>query len=248
MFKTTISCSLAICLLAWINQTCLAEDPTIPTPRKDKNGQVDANFEKRHGEFVTIAKKGGVDLLLVGDFLTDDWRGNNKNGVAAIYEKSFGRYKPANFGQGADYVQHVLWRLQNGELDGFQPRVVMLMIGGTNGSNNDPPEKIAAGVAAIIETIRQKSPMTKVLLQSIPPRGEKPSNIRERHMSANPLLAKLDDGGKTVRYIDLTPIYVQLDGTVSKDLMPDFFHFSDAGYQSWADAVAKPLAELMGEK
>lgn len=67
-------------------------------------------------------------------------------------------------------------------------------------------------------------------------------------MSANSLLAKLDDGGKSVRYIDLTPIFVQSDGTVSKVLMPDFFHFSDAGYQAWADAVAKPLAEMMGEK
>ena len=222
------------------------ESPDEPSPRLDKkSGKPDDRFLRRHGSFVAEAKKGDVDLLLMGDFLTDDWRGNDKNGVKAIYDKAFGKYKPANFGQGADYTQHVLWRLQNGELDGITPKVMMLLIGGTNGSNGDAPEKIAAGVAKIIQCVRQKSPTTKVLLLSVPPRGEKPSALRNRHTSVNPFLAKMDDGGKTVMYVDLGAKIMQLDGTVSKEIMPDFFHFSEKGYQIWADAVEAPLKLLM---
>lgn len=222
------------------------ESPDEPCPRLDKKtGKPDDRFLKRHEGFVAEAKKGNVDLLLMGDFLTDDWRGNNKNGVKAIYDKAFGKYNPANFGQGADYTQHVLWRLQNGELDGITPKVMMLLIGGTNGSNGDAPEKIAAGVAKIIQYVRQKSPTTKILLLSVPPRGEKPSTLRNRHTSVNPFLAKMDDGGKKVMYVDLGEKIMQPDGTVSKEIMPDFFHFSEKGYQIWADAVEGRLKLLM---
>ena len=231
-----------------ISQRALTGPTDEPTPRKDRAGKLDERFLKRHEAFVAEAKKGGIDLLLIGDFLTDDWRGNNTNKVKDIYDKAFGPYKPANFGQGGDHVQHVLWRVLNGELDGLKPKVVMLLIGGTNGSNNDPPEKVAAGVKGIIDAVKEKCPGAKVLLLSVPPRGEKPSAIRTRHMSVNPLLAKMDDGGKTVRFVDFAAKYVQPDGTVSKELMPDFFHLSEKGYQVWADAVAKPLKELTGAK
>ena len=236
-------------LLLVLSPTALraAEAPDEPAFKKNKDGTPDQRFVKRHEGFVAEAKKGGVDLLLVGDFLTDDFRGNNKNGVKAIFDKAFARYHPANFGQGGDYTQHVLWRLQNGELEGIRPKVVMLMIGGTNGSNNDPPEKIAAGVAAIIDTVKQKSPGTKVLLLSVPPWMEM-GHLRARHTSVNPLLPKLDDGGKTVKYLDLTPKFLQADGTVSKDVMPDGVHLSDQGYQIWADAVAGPIEDLMKDK
>ncbi len=240
-------CAVLTLLLCAIPASA-GDPPDEPTPRKTKSGQPDETYLKRHESFVALAKKGNIDLLLLGDFLTDDWRGTPKNGVKTIYEKAFGQYKPANFAQGGTYTQHVLWGVQNGELEGISPKVVMLMIGGTNGSNGDAPEKIAAGVKAIIDTIRKKSPSTKVLLLSVPPRGAGPSKIRERHMSVNPFLAKMDDGGKTIKYVDLTTQFVQPDGTVSKDLMPDFFHFSEKGYQAWADAVAGPLKELMEAK
>lgn len=224
------------------------EPPDQPAFKKNKDGTPDVRFTKRHEGFVAEAKKGGVDLLLVGDFLTDDFRGNPKNGVKAIFDKAFAQYHPANFGQGGDYTQHVLWRLQNGELDGITPKFVMLMIGGTNGSNGDPPDKIFAGIAGIIDTIKQKSPGCKVLLLSVPPRAEKSGSLRARHTSVNALLPKLDDGGKTVKYLDLTDKFVQSDGTISKDVMPDFVHLSDKGYQIWADAVEGPLKELMAGK
>jgi lysophospholipase L1-like esterase len=237
----------SVVVIGFVLVTAQAGDPPDePSPRIDKKtGKPDARFLNRHEGFVAEAKKGDVDLLLMGDFLTDDWRGNNKNGVKAIYDEAFGKYKPANFGQGADYVQHVLWRLQNGELDGITPKVMMLLIGGTNGSNGDAPEKTGAGVAKIIQYVRQKSPTTKILLLSVPPRGEKPSALRNRHTSVNSFLAKMDDGGKTVMYLDLGAKFMQPDGTVSKEIMPDFFHLSEKGYRIWADAVEAPLKSLL---
>jgi lysophospholipase L1-like esterase len=222
-----------------------AEPPDVPAFKKNKDGTADQRFIARHESFVAEAKKGNVDLLLVGDFLTDDWRGNNKNKVKAIYDTAFGAYRPANFGQGGDYTQHVLWRLQNGELEGIKPKVVMLMIGGTNGSNGDDPAQVAAAVRAIIDTIRQRVPDARVLLLGVPPWVEKAGKLRTRHTAVNPLLAKLDDGGKTVRYVDIGPRLIGPDGTVSKELMPDGVHLSEKGYQIWADAVAEPLKELM---
>lgn len=124
----------------------------------------------------------------------------------------------------------------------------MLLIGGTNGSNGDPPEKIFDGIAAITKYVREKSPATKILVLSVPPFAEKEGKPRARHSSVNALLPKLDDGGRTVRFVDLFPKFLLPDGTVSKELMFDGVHFSDKGYQVWADAVAEPLNELMESK
>lgn len=239
--------SLILCF-ATVATTPAAEPPDVPAFKKNKDGTPDQRFIKRHESFAAIAKKGGVDLLLMGDFLTDDWRGNNKNGVAAIYAKAFGNYRPANFGQGGDYTQHVLWRLQNGELDGLTPKVMMLMIGGTNGSNGDRPEAIAAGIRAILETVKRKFPGTRILLLSVIPWGETPGSRRDRHGAVNPLLPQFDDGGKTVKYLDIAGKFLAADGTIPKDIMPDAAHLSDHGYQIWADAVTPALAELMSAK
>jgi lysophospholipase L1-like esterase len=224
------------------------EAPDEPKPKTNKDGTPDGRFIRRHESFVAEAKKGDADLLLMGDFLTDDWRGNNKNGVKAIFDKAFGPYKPMNFGQGGDYTQHVLWRLQNGELEGITPKVMMLLIGGTNGSNGDPPEKIFDAIAAILKFVREKSATTKILLLSVPPFREKENRPRVRHSAVNVLLPKLDDGGKTVKFVDLYPRCLLPDGTVNQELMFDGVHFSDKGYQMWADTVAEPLKELMDAK
>lgn len=226
-----------------------AQAPDEAAPKLDKQGMPDARFIKRHEGFLADVKNNqNAGLVLIGDFLTDDWRGNSKNGVKAIFDHTFGAYGPLNLGQGGDYTQHVLWRLENGELDGLAPKVVMLLIGGTNGSNGDRPEKIAAGIEAIIAGVKMKSPATKFLLVSVPPRAEKQGTPRDRQMAVNPLLVKLNDDTKGIRFIDLAAKFIQPDGIVSKDLMPDFYHLSDKGYQVWADTVAQPLKELMQAK
>src|SRR5262245_16943981 len=126
-------------------------DATRPAPRDDK-------WVKRHEGFVEIAKKGGVDVLLLGDSITDGWRNAGKKAYAEHFEP----LKSANFGIGGDRTQHVLWRLQNGELDGITPKVCMLMIGTNNGK--DSAEDVAAGITAIVKEFQKKSTTTKILL------------------------------------------------------------------------------------
>ncbi|HEY8503380.1 MAG TPA: platelet-activating factor acetylhydrolase IB subunit [Gemmataceae bacterium] len=216
-----------------------------PVPR-------DAKWMKRHEKFTEMAGKGGIELLFLGDSITDAWGGEGHNPKAAgaeIFEEEFRPMKAANFGIGGDRTQHVLWRLQNGELEGISPKVVMLMIG-TNNSNRDDntAEEIAEGVTAIVREIHKRSPKTKVLLLGIFPRGAKPNPQREKIAKANAIISKLDDGGRTVKYLDIGEKFLEPDGSISKEIMPDYLHLSPKGYRIWADAVKGPIRELMGEK
>jgi lysophospholipase L1-like esterase len=209
-----------------------------------KAAKKDANWEKRHDGFVAEAKKGECDLLFLGDSITDAWRGKPK----AIFESAFGAYKPLNFGISGDRTQHVLWRIQNGEMEGLKPKAVVLMIGTNNigQSNPEAPKSAIAGVEAIVKEIHKRSASTKVLLLGVFPRAEKPDNaIRAQVKEINAEIAKLDDGGKTVQYLDIGEKFLQPDGSISKEIMPDFLHLSEKGYQIWADAIKEPLAKLM---
>jgi lysophospholipase L1-like esterase len=198
----------------------------------------DAAWLKRHEAFVAEARKGDVDLLLLGDSITDAWRGQK-----ALWAERFAPLKPANFGLAGDCTQHVLWRLRNGALDGLKPRAVMLLIGTNNlGVGKQSVESTVAGVEAIVGEIRARSPATRILLLGVFPRGEKPDDpFRAQVRDVNAALKPL----KHVTYLDLGPLLLQPDGTLSKEVMPDFLHLSEKGYRIWADAVRAPLAELL---
>jgi lysophospholipase L1-like esterase len=218
-----------------------------PVPR-------DPNWLKRHETFVAIAKRGGVDVLFLGDSITDAWGGEGHNPKAAgskVFEREFAPLKTANFGIGGDRTQHVLWRIQNGELDGIQPKVVMLMIGTNNSNGNDnTAEEIAEGITAIVREIHKRSPKTKVLVLGIFPRGKDPNNPatkaqREKIARVNQIISKLDDGGKTVKYMDIGHLFIRQDGTIPQEIMPDFLHLSEKGYELWAQAVKPVILELL---
>jgi lysophospholipase L1-like esterase len=212
----------------------------LATLQEPKTVQPAMKDEKRHLGFVEIAKKGGVDVLLLGDSITDGWRGKK------AYTEHFEPLKAANFGIGGDRTQHVLWRLKNGELEGITPKVCMLMIGTNNGG--DSAEDVVAGIAAIVKEIHGKSPSTKVLLLGIFPRGEKPNPGREKNDKVNAAIAKMDDGGKTVKYMDIGAKFLNEDKSISKEIMPDFLHLSQKGYEIWAEAVLPTVKELLGAK
>jgi lysophospholipase L1-like esterase len=223
-----------------------------PTPK-------DPIWTKRHEIFVSIAKKGDVDLLFLGDSITDGWGGEghskeitNRDPIGIkLFTKEFLPLKAANFGISGDRTQHLLWRLQNGELEGIKPKVVMLMIGTNNSNGKDNTvEEIADGIKAVVEEIKKKSPGTKVLLLAIFPRGADPmfptvKAQREKLAEVNKMIAKLDDGGKTVKYLDIGEKFLQPDGTLSKEVMYDYLHLTEKGYQIWADAVKGPIMELL---
>ena len=216
------------------------QPPDVPAQKYGPDGKVNPGFTAAHERFLTIAKEGKTQLLFLGDSITAGWGGKKE-----IWDKAFGQYQPANFGIGGDRTQHVLWRITNGELDGIKPKGVVLMIG-TNNSSTDPAEGIAKGVTAIVETIRTKQPQATILLLAVFPRGEKasPNPGRAKLKEVNAIIAKLDDG-KNIHFLDIGEKFLQPDGSISKEIMPDFLHLSAAGYQIWADAISPKLAELM---
>jgi lysophospholipase L1-like esterase len=203
---------------------------------------------KRHEGFVEEARKGGFDVLFLGDSITDGWRSGAQK---KMFDAAFGPLKAANFGIPADRTQHVLWRIANGEFEGLTlPRVVVLLIGTNDlGQTNVPRESVGAAVAgieAILKEIHKRSPTTKILLLGIFPRGEKPDHpLRAAVKEANERLAAFDDEGKTVKFLDIGSRFLEADGTISRDTMSDFFHLTPRAYQTWAEAIKEPLTELL---
>lgn len=115
---------------------------------------------------------------------------------------------------------------------------------GTNNSGADSEVAIAAGVTKIVKTIREKTPKSKILLLGIFPRGEKPNPIREKINAVNGIIAKLDDK-QHVFFLDIGNKFLEPDGSISKEIMPDYLHLSQKGYQIWSDAISATLTELM---
>ncbi len=224
---------LAAATVVVLPAACPAAPGSAPTTPESRTGW----WMELHAKFLERAKKGDVDLLFLGDSITQGWGGND------VWQRYYGARKAANFGIGGDRTQHVLWRIDHGELDGIKPRVIVLMIG-TNNIHSDTPDEIAAGVKAIVERIRKQLPSTKVLLLGVFPRDEKPSPTRERIKSLNASIAKFDDG-KHVKYLDIGAKFMNADGTLSKSIMPDFLHLSHAGYMIWADAIEPTLFEML---
>lgn len=211
-----------------------------------------ARFFELHETFLARTKSGPIGVLFLGDSITEGW-----GKAPHIWEHYFGKYQPANFGIGGDQTQHVIWRITNGELEGINPKVVVLMIG-TNNTGAHTGEQIADAVKKIVELIRTKLPQTKVLLYAIFPRDARRNAdglITEAAIAdagkrvaandrANALLAKLDDGAN-VRFLNINSLFLGRDGRIPWTIMPDQLHPTAAGYQLWAEALEKPLAEAM---
>ena len=218
-----------------------AQPADVAAPKLGNDGQPQPGFLKSHESFVALAKKGEAQVVFLGDSITAGW-----NGQKALFDKEYSQYKAVNFGIGGDRVQHVLWRVENGEFEGIKPKVVVLMIGTNNaGVAENSPEQIAAGIRNIIAAIHKRSADTKVLLLAIFPRGAGEANNpgRTKNKAVNALIAKFDDGQK-VHYLDIGPKFLTADGTLSKEIMPDLLHLNAKGYQIEADAIREKLAAL----
>lgn len=194
----------------------------------------------KHQRYVDRASRGDVDVLFVGDSITEDWGGKGR----AEWEQRFVPLKAANFGGSGDRTQHVLWRLQNGELKGISPKVAVVMIG-TNNLGSNKPAEIAEGVTAIVREIQKQSPATKVILFGVFPRGENPADpSRAAIAEINGAISELDDG-KTIYYLDIGKEFLQPDGMISRDIMFDYLHLTPQGYKIWADILQPKVGELL---
>ncbi|HUE72197.1 MAG TPA: platelet-activating factor acetylhydrolase IB subunit [Pirellulaceae bacterium] len=237
-----------VCLL-WIFGAAILSPPF--TCAQEKNASVndavvaaprDGNWLKRHETFNDRVKKGNVDLIFIGDSITQGWEGAGKK----VWDEFYAKRNAVNLGIGGDRTQHVLWRLDHGNIDGISPKLAVLMIG-TNNSGTNTSAQIAEGVKMIVEKLQAKLPKTKILILAIFPRGADGSNKnRQVNEGANALIAKLADD-KSVYYLDIGPHFLATDGTLSKDVMPDLLHLNEKSYRTWAESIEPKLKELLRE-
>lgn len=222
------------------------ESAVLPIPRPER-----PNWMSRYESMNARVKQGDCDLVFIGDSITEGWETAGKE----VWQTYYGGRKAVNLGIGGDRTQHVLWRLDHGNIEGIAPKLAVMMIGTNNIGGNtapsatrDTPEQIAEGVKAIVERLRTKLPDTKVLLLGIFPRGEqKDSALRQITVATNELLAKLADD-KTVYYLDIGPKFLTEDGTLTKEVMPDLVHLTPKSYAVWAEAIEPMVAKLLGQQ
>ena len=170
------------------------------------------------------------------------------NAGKEMWDKYYAPRKAVNMGFGGDRTQHVLWRFDHGAIDGISPKLAILMIG-TNNSNGEDntAEEIADGIKAICAEMRAKLPKTKILMLAIFPRGEKPSPQREKNAQASLLASQIADNDM-IYYLDINHEFLEADGTLSKEIMPDLLHPKEKGYKIWAEAIEPTVAKLMDEE
>lgn len=195
-------------------------------------GKIDADIKKMEGD---------IDVAFVGDSITARWRGSES------WTKHWGAYRAVNMGIGGDQTQHALWRLQNGDLDGYKAKLFVVLIGTNNMWARDAePANAAAGVKAVIDLIQAKQPQAKILLLSLLPLGEKPNPGREKRMEVNKLISKF--AGGQVEYMDISGKFLEADGTISKEVMHDHLHLAPKGFDIWADAISGRVKEIVDGK
>ncbi len=201
----------------------------------DRNGE--DWWKNRYEEKVAQAEKGDVDILFLGDSITHGWDGRTNT-----LKKYFGE-KVLNFGMSGDRTEHTLWILDQGKLDNLKPKMIMIMIGTNNiGHGSSNPAMAVDGIKAILGRVAQKFPESKVLLLAVFPRDEHPDGrLREQVKEINNELPALADGERVV-FLNLTEKFLEPDGTMSPEMMGDFLHPGDKGYEIWGEEVT-PFVE-----
>ena len=217
-----------------------------PVARTDQNSLI------AHAQLLEKAKQGGIDIYFEGDSITRRWGATDYPDLLANWNRNFFGWNAADFGWGADTVQNVLWRLDHGELDGVNPKIIVLLAGTNNVGNTVSPQgdeaKVAgvtSGVEAILRIMQTKAPNATIVVTAIFPRND--------NMAAMPAIEKINSNlskladGKKIRYLNINDKLAYGDGKLFEGMMnADKLHPTIKGYQVWADALKPIFTELLG--
>jgi lysophospholipase L1-like esterase len=219
----------------------------IAAPRTDRNSQL------AHEQLVAKSRQGRIDVYFEGDSITRRWGATDYPQLLENWNKNFFGWNAADFGWGADRIENILWRLENGELDGVNPKVIVLLAGTNNVGDRVPPEGIEAaaenvtqGIEAVLRVMRLKAPDAVIILTAIFPRNDNMAVLPEIDR-INGNLAKLADGRK-IRYLNINHKLAGPAGRLYEGVMNDRdkLHPTEKGYQIWADALKPLLTKLLG--
>ena len=230
---------------------------TQPAPPADRPAaRTDQNSLTAHALLLEKASQGRIDIYFEGDSITRRWGATDYPELLANWKRNFFGWNAANFGWGADKIQNILWRLENGELDGVHPKVIVLLAGTNNagnrlsaGSEDAKVEDVTRGIQAILRMMQEKAPQATIILTAIFPRNDGMTvmpAIMPAIQRINVNLAKLADG-KRIRYLNINDKLADADGKLFEGMMnPDKLHPAVRGYQVWADALKPIFSELLG--
>lgn len=221
-------------LLAGCSEPAEEREPhpesVIPSPRTTEYEWMSVErWQAMHAEDVKVASEGDVDLLFIGNSITEGW-------PEPLWSEYFGVYNPANFGIGGDKTENLLWRLNNGAVGNLDPQVVSLLIGVNNfGLSEHEPDDVYQGVEAVVDTLLGAFPNARILVHGVFPYKESAQDpARDQVRQLNDQIAHLADRER-VYYLDIGPQLVEDNGDISTDIMPDHLHLSEEGYRIWAE-------------
>lgn len=225
-----------------------AQVPSDPADRAVP--RTDQNSMAAHTQLLEKARKGGIDIYFVGDSITRRWGATDYPDLLANWRQNFFGWNAADFGWGADKTQNILWRLENGELDGVHPKVIVILAG-TNNVGAEPVDaakvaEITRGLSAILHICQQKAPRATIILTAIFPRNDNVA-LMPTIDQINANIARLADGRK-VRYLNVNSQLADKDGRLFEGMMNerDNLHPTLRGYQVWADGLKPIFTELLG--
>jgi len=210
----------------------------------------------RHEANIERISQGNVDLLMIGDSITHGWERVGKN----IWQVFYADRNAVNMGFSGDKTEHVLWRIGDIDFAGATPKLAILMIGTNNSGDSYSSTQIADGIVAITRLLRQKLPDTRVLILNIFPRGTGTRDIRKNQgnsITIGPQWLKVNEASKLaaekvtdnewVYFLDINARFLDLNGALSRDIMPDLLHLSEKGYAIWGAALEPTIKTLLAE-
>ena len=207
-----------------------AVDSWLPRHEQKRQEVKDRNFD--------------IDLVFLGDSITHHWESRGQE----YWQRYYANRKALNLGVGGDRTEHVLWRLQNGAVDGISPKLVLLMIGTNNtGHRQDLATDTALGIQAILAELKARLPETKILLLAIFPRGKSPVDpLRQLNQEINQKIIKFADE-EIIFWLDINHLFLDENGILSPEVMNDFLHPETPQYKVWAEALEPHIKEFFDE-
>jgi lysophospholipase L1-like esterase len=250
-----ISCVLASLAAAL---PCLAQSRLPPAAQPIERS--DGWWQQRHREKLAELHRGPVDLVFLGDSITQDYEQSGPpayRDFRPVWEKYYGDRHALNLGFSGDATSHLLWRIEHGEVDGIAPKVAIILIGANNlGRLHWPAAEDIRGVEAVVAATRRKLPHTRILLLGVLP-SERTEWATATTLEINKALAATYGNGSVpdVTYVDVGPVFMTgghldrslyLDPLLSPSEPP--LHPTPEGQARMAATIEPTLARLMGDR
>ncbi|MGP1991294.1 GDSL-type esterase/lipase family protein [Zobellia laminariae] len=237
---------LLICLLTSCSSAKLGPPKENPAAQ---SVQLDAEWWNQRHETIKSRLKSDPELILVGNSIFHTLEEEDRK---EVWTKYLDRYRTVDMGISGDRTENVIWRIENGTLEGINPKVAVVLIGTNNTDGNhylniSTPEELADGIYKICSLLNQKLPNTEILLMGILPYGYKPNHRDNINKATNKLLSSFPKKNSKIHYIDISSEYVDGNGKVNKELMPDYLHPNAEGHLLMFKALDADIQKLITE-